>query len=172
MSDPVTIAPVRTSVTVEVSREHAFAVFTERFDAWWPRSHYTGDVPFAEARLEPRQDGRWYEIKPDGTEGEWGTVLVWDPPARLVLAWQLDATFSYRPDFVTEVDVSFTAEGPQRTHVVVEHRNLDRYGERSDEIRRSLGGDGGWPMILRSFADLTTDLLTTDLTAGISRRND
>jgi hypothetical protein len=157
MSDQATVAPVRTSVTVEVSREHAFAVFTDRFDAWWPRSHHIGEVALAEVRLEPREGGRWCEVRADGTECEWGSVLTWDPPARLLLAWQLDASFSYNPDFLTEVEVTFTVEGPHRTHVMLEHRNLDRYGERTDEIRRSIGSDDGWPMILGSFADLTAN---------------
>ena len=161
MTDPATIAPVRTNVTVEVSREHAFAVFTDRFDAWWPRSHHIGEVALAQARIEPRQGGRWYEVRADGSEGEWGTVLVWDPPARLVLAWQLDATFSYRPDFVTEVEVTFTAAGANRTHVVLEHRNLERYGERGDEIRRTFGSAGGWPTILAHFARLTSTPATS-----------
>jgi uncharacterized protein YndB with AHSA1/START domain len=155
MPDQARVAPVRTSVNVEVSCEHAFAVFTERIDAWWPRSHHVGDVPLAEVRLEPREGGRWYEIRVDGTHGDWGTVLTWDPPARLVLGWQLDGSFSFKPNFVTEVEVTFTAEGPHRTHVVLEHRNLERYGDRSDEIRRSIGSDGGWPQILSSFASLT-----------------
>jgi uncharacterized protein YndB with AHSA1/START domain len=157
MSDQATVAPVRTSVTVEVSREHAFAVFTERIDAWWPRSHHIGDVALAEVRLERREGGRWYEIRADGSDGDWGTVLTWDPPARIVLGWQLDASFSYDPDFVTEVEVTFTALGPHRTFVELEHRNLDRYGERTDEIRRSIGSDNGWPMMMAGFASLTTE---------------
>jgi len=160
MSDPVRIAPVRTSVTVDVSREHAFSVFTQRFGAWWPPSHHISEVPLAEVRVEPRAGGRWYEVGTDGTECDWGSVLTWDPPARLVLGWQLDATFRFNPDFVTEVEVTFTADGPNRTQVVLEHRNLERYGERGEEIRRTIGGDEGWPMILASFAGLTTGQAT------------
>jgi hypothetical protein len=161
MTDQPTVAPVRTSVTVDVSREHAFAVFTDRFDAWWPHSHHTGAAAVAAVRMEPREGGRWYEIGTDGSETEWGTVLVWDPPARLVLGWQLDATFRYRPDFVTEVEVTFTAQGPHRTQVVLEHRNLDRYGERAEEIRRTIGGDEGWPAILRNFVQISASIAHT-----------
>jgi predicted enzyme related to lactoylglutathione lyase len=154
MTQPLTVAPVRTSVTVAVSREHAFAVFTERFDTWWPRSHHTGPGELAEVRLEPHEGGRWYEVRSDGSQGEWGRVLAWEPPTRLLLAWQLDATFHYDPGFVTEVEVTFIAQTPHRTEVVLEHRRLEQYGERSREIRESIGSAGGWPEILGSFAQL------------------
>jgi uncharacterized protein YndB with AHSA1/START domain len=157
MSIPASIAPVHTSVTVDVSREHAFTVFTQRFDAWWPRSHHIGDVPLDQVRLEPRAGGRWYEVRTDGSESEWGKVLTWDPPGRLVLAWQLNATFTYDPDFLTEVEVTFTEVGPSRTQVVLEHRNLESYGERSEELRDSLGGRGGWPSLLGEFVSLTRE---------------
>jgi hypothetical protein len=155
MTDPtLTIEPVRTSVTVEVSREHAFAVFTDRFDSWWPRSHHIGDVALAEARMEPQAGGRWYERRVDGTEGEWGTVLVWDPPGRVVLGWELNADFQHDPDLVTEVEVTFTADGPHRTHVLLEHRNLDRYGERGPEMRNTFSSQGGWQGLLETFGRL------------------
>jgi uncharacterized protein YndB with AHSA1/START domain len=69
----------RTSITVEAPIERAFTVFTERFDAWWPRSHHIGTADMAEAMLEPRVGGRWHERGVDGSECEWGRVLAWDP---------------------------------------------------------------------------------------------
>ena len=150
------VEPVRTSVTIEVSREHAFTVFTERFDGWWPRSHHTGPGELAEAVLEPRVGGRWYERTTEGTVCEWGRVLVWEPPARLVLAWQLNAEFQFDPELVTEVEVTFTELGPHRTRVDLEHRDLERYGERTAAMRESFGGDGGWSGLLRGFGTFAT----------------
>jgi hypothetical protein len=34
--------PVRKTVTVRASVDHAFKVYTEGFDTWWPRSHHIG----------------------------------------------------------------------------------------------------------------------------------
>ena len=158
-SDPSPIGQsstsVRTSVTVEVPREHAFAVFTERFDTWWPRSHYNGPGELAEAVLEPRAGGRWYSRGTDGWVGEWGSVLAWEPPARLVLGWQLDADFRYAAELVTEVEVTFTELGPNRTMVELEHRNLDRYGPAASAMRDTFGSDSGWTGMLRTFAEQT-----------------
>jgi uncharacterized protein YndB with AHSA1/START domain len=77
-----------------------------------------------------------------------GYVIACEPPARIVLAWQLTAEFRHDPDFVTEVEVRFVADGESRTHVELEHRNLERHGERRDETARALGGDGGWSQLL------------------------
>ena len=87
MSDPV---GVRKEVIVAAPREHVFDVFTRRFDAWWPRSHHIGTCPTFTAILEPRAGGRWYERGTDGSECEWGHVLEWSPPRRVLLAWNLD----------------------------------------------------------------------------------
>jgi uncharacterized protein YndB with AHSA1/START domain len=154
MSEQTTIAPVRTATTVEAPIDHAFRVFTEGFGTWWPASHHTGDDGFVEAVLEPREGGRWYERRRDGADGEWGSVLAWEPPHRLLLAWQLDADFQYDPDpaRATEVEVRFTAEGPDRTRVELEHRLLERFGDRADAVRSAIGSDGGWPGILAQFA--------------------
>lgn len=143
---------VRRSVTVEVDRERAFAVFTEGMGSWWIRSHHIGAADMETAVIEPRAGGRWYERGVDGTECEWGHVVVWDPPARVVLAWQIDAQWRYDPSLVTEVEVAFTDVGPSRTRVDLVHRHLDRMGDAAAQIRAVFESDGGWSGLLGSFA--------------------
>jgi uncharacterized protein YndB with AHSA1/START domain len=146
------IDPVLREVLVETSQARAFEVFTAGIDRWWPREHHIGKSPLARAVLEPGVGGRWYSICEDGTECDVGKVLVWDPPRRLVLAWQITARWQHDPSFLTEVEVVFTAEGPKRTRVALEHRNLERFGEHAEAIRKSIGADTGWGRILESFA--------------------
>ena len=57
MTVQITPAPVRREVLVKASPEHAFKVFTDGFDRWWPRSHSIGESPLKEARLEPGVGG-------------------------------------------------------------------------------------------------------------------
>ena len=146
------VEPIRATVTVEAPAERAFDVFARRFDAWWPRTHKIGAGDLAEGVLEPWEGGRWYERDTDGSECEWGRVLVFEPPHRLVLAWQISAHWGFDPDLVTEVEVNFIAEGEGRTRVTLEHRDLERYGDAAAEVRASIGSEGGWPGILCTFA--------------------
>jgi uncharacterized protein YndB with AHSA1/START domain len=97
-------------------------------------------------------NGRWYATHEDGSESDTGKVLVWEPPQRLILAWQLNATWQFDPAFVTEVEVTFTPEGPDKTWVELEHRNLERFGEPAKTVRNSIDLPGGWTEILDQFA--------------------
>jgi uncharacterized protein YndB with AHSA1/START domain len=143
---------VRKSVTVDVDRQRAFAVFTEGFDSWWMRSYHIGQAEMDVAIIEPRAGGRWYERGVDGTECDWGRVMAWEPPARVVLAWQIDSRWQYDPSLVTEVEVVFTEEAPGRTRVDLEHRYLDRMGDAAAQMRAVFDSDGGWTALLRGFA--------------------
>jgi len=152
MTEQAAGVSVTKAITVEAPIEHAFSVFTEGFDSWWPRGHHIGEADLAEAVMEAREGGRFYEKSVDGSECEWGRVLAWDPPNRVVLAWQLTAEWQYDPDFLTEVEVRFTADGPGRTQVELEHRNLERYGEDMEKVRAAVGSDDGWGGQLRTYA--------------------
>jgi uncharacterized protein YndB with AHSA1/START domain len=146
---------VRKQIVVEVSQERAFEVFTARFDAWWPRDHHVGKAEIKEARMEPRVEGRWYEIGVDGSECDWGKVLAWEPPMRLVLGWQLNAEWQYDASFMTEVEVRFIALGPARTRVELEHRDLERFGDKLERTRSALDSKDGWSGGLALFAEVT-----------------
>jgi hypothetical protein len=149
----MTIAPVRKEIVVEASQERAFRVFTAEHGAWWPlATHHIGAQAAETAVIEPRVGGRWLERAADGTECQWGRVLVWDPPGRLVLAWQIGADWKHDDALLTEVEVRFVALGPALTRVELEHRLLDRYGAAAEGLRGAFDSEGGWNGILRSFA--------------------
>lgn len=151
-----TATAVRQAITVNAPQERAFTMFTRGFDQWWPRSHKIGEAELSEVVLEDREGGRWFERGVDGSECDWGSVLVWDPPARVVLDWQLSADWAYDPDVHTELEVAFVAEGPDRTRVELEHRGLEVYGDRMEEVRNSIDSSGGWRGILERFAEAVT----------------
>jgi uncharacterized protein YndB with AHSA1/START domain len=147
-----TATAVRHAITVAAPQERAFATFTQGINQWWPRTHKIGPAELAEAIIEDREGGRWYERDVDGSECEWGRVLVWEPPSRVVLAWQISAEWAYDAALETEVEVSFVAEGPSQTRVELEHRGLDAFGERAAEMRDTFNAPGGWGGILAVFA--------------------
>jgi uncharacterized protein YndB with AHSA1/START domain len=148
-----TNASVRKTVTVNTSVEQAFKVFTDGFDSWWPRSHKLVAVDMAAAIIEGRAGGRCYQRGVDGSECDWGKVTVWEPPRRLVVAWQLDAQWQFDPDLshASEVEVTFTPEDGGRTRVVLEHRHFDRHGAQGAQIQAGVGSEGGWGGLLGLF---------------------
>jgi uncharacterized protein YndB with AHSA1/START domain len=148
-----TIAPVRRQVTVEASQQTAFEVFTHGMASWWNPRHHIAEKPYVDLVLEARSGGRWFERDADGAECDWGEVLSWEPPARVVLGWHLDADFAYDKDLVTEVEIRFVAETPDVTRVELEHRDLERFGDRAEKVRDSLDSSGGWQGLLDLFEE-------------------
>jgi len=152
MSTQIRPAPVRKSIFVQASPEHAFEVFTAGIGRWWPKTHKIGSADLDRPIIEPKADGRWYELDVDGSECEIGKVAVWEPPTRLILIWQLTPEFKFDPDLITEVEVLFTAEGAG-TRVDLEHRDLEQMGDKAEAMRETVSGPGGWPALLQLFAD-------------------
>ena len=144
---------VRKVVSVKAPPEVAWKVFTERMGTWWPLAVYKiGKAPAVDAVVEPRVGGRWYERGNDGSTCDWGSVLSWEPPSRLVLSWDITADWHYDANLKTEIEVRFIAEGASATRVELEHRRLDRYGARRDEMREIFDKTGDWGRLLEAFA--------------------
>ena len=143
---------VRKAIVVHAPPVVAWRVFTQKIGTWWPLSAYTiGTAKAVDAVIEPRVGGRWYERGEDGSTCDWGSVLTWEPPTRLVLSWDITADWQYDPSLKTEVEVRFLAEG-EGTRVELEHRRLDRYGPRRDEMRRIFDTEGDWGRLLALFS--------------------
>ena len=148
-----TIPAIQGTVTVNAPIERAFRIFTESFTTWWPADYHIGQADMAEAIIEPREGGRWYERGVDGSECDWGHVLAWQPPHRLVVTWQINGQWRYDPDpeHASEIEVRFTPGGSDQTTVELEHRLLHRLVG-GEAIRDSISGGGGWSAVLAQFA--------------------
>jgi uncharacterized protein YndB with AHSA1/START domain len=85
-------------------------------------------------------------------------VLVYEPPTRVVFSWDIGPTWQVEtePDNTSEVEVTFTAEGLERTRVELEHRHLDRHGPGWESVSEGVGADAGWPLYLDRYAALFT----------------
>jgi uncharacterized protein YciI/uncharacterized protein YndB with AHSA1/START domain len=150
------IAPVRHQIVVNADAERAFRVFTDGFGTWWPKTHTISPVPVERAIIEPQAGGRCYDLATDGSECDWGRVLAWEPPARLVLAWQVDGTWSYEPDVenASRVTITFTPLG-DRTQVTLVHDEFERHRGAGRELAD--GVRDGWGGALRAFAAAAED---------------
>lgn len=152
---------VRKAIHVNAPQDVAWRVFTEQLGAWWPLAQYKiGNVNAVDAVIEPRVGGRWYERGEDGSTCEWGSVLAWEPPSRLLLSWDINADWQYDPALKTELEIRFIAKGKRVTRVELEHRNLGRYGARRDEMREIFDKSGDWGRLLALFARLAEGAAT------------
>lgn len=148
-----TVAPVLKSITVRASAERAFKVFTDGFDTWWPRGHHIGSSPMKRAVIEPFVGGRCYSEQMDGTDCPWGQILVWDPPRRFVMAWQITPEWKYQPNLneSSEVEVRFTPLPDGTTRVDLEHRHFERHGAGGDAMRTGVDSPNGWGSLMELF---------------------
>jgi hypothetical protein len=139
---------VRSSVTVKLPRDEAFALFTERIGTWWPLTRHS--VYGAEAvgvTLEPRVGGRLYESAPDGRTSDWGRVTVWQPVDRVAVTWHP----GYGEELATLVDVSFS-DGPDGgTQVNLLHTGWEVHGAEAKEAAATY--QSGWSGVLELFAE-------------------
>ncbi len=151
--DPPAVPVLSATITVGTPIDRAFDFFTENFGSWWPRYYHIGQSEMVDAVIEPRAGGRWYERGVDGSECDWGRVLAWEPPHRLVVTWQINGEWSFDPDpdHASEIEVRFIDDGPGQTVVELEHRLLERLSG-GQAIHDGISGGGGWIAILELYA--------------------
>ena len=154
------MTPTQTAVHLEIvvaaPLDRAFAVFTERFGDIKPPEHNLLTAPIAETVLEPRVGGHIVDRAVDGSECRWARILAYDPPNRIVFSWDISPRWQLETDadLTSEVEVRFVADGPERTLVELEHRNLDRHGTGWESVSEGVEGDQGWPLYLARYAAL------------------
>jgi uncharacterized protein YndB with AHSA1/START domain len=152
MSTDTRATSVTATTIVEVPIEQAFSIFTEGIGSWWNPDHHIIEAPLSHMVFEPFVGGNVYDVGTDGSECRWSRVLVYDPPRRVVFSWDINAQWTIETDTAkcSEVEVTFAADGPEMTRVVLEHRHLDRHGEAlRDQIE---GMRSGWQGGLDLFA--------------------
>jgi uncharacterized protein YndB with AHSA1/START domain len=138
------IPPVIKTVTVECTPDEAFRYFTADFNKWWPVATHSVIAYTSERKQKPtsavfeqRRGGRIFERGDSGEEHIWGTVLVWEPPSRVV--------FSFHPgrddQNAQSVEVRFSAVA-KGTEVVLSHTGWELLGENAEKERE--GYNRGW----------------------------
>jgi uncharacterized protein YndB with AHSA1/START domain len=150
---------IRHVLTVSRPPGAAFSLFTEQLGRWWPREYTWSQDVLDEIGIEPRAEGMCYELGPHGFRCDWGRVLLWQPPHRIVFSWQISPRREPVPDpaRVSVVEVRFEARTEGGTEVILEHREFERHGAGAEDYRAAMASPQGWPHILRRFAAAATD---------------
>jgi uncharacterized protein YndB with AHSA1/START domain len=142
------IPAVEKTVTVSLAPAAAFERFTRQITSWWPLAKFSiGNNPAATVAFEPLAiGGRLVEHWPTGEAHVWGTITVFEPPARLSFTWHVGKS----EDTAQLIEVFFSPEGTGSTSVRLVHTGWERLGEAAQETRDSY--DRGWIFVLDCFA--------------------
>lgn len=137
------------TVIVNLPLGAAFRLFTAEINRWWPLELHSvfGDDAVS-CSMDCKIGGRIIEQHKDGRETEWGTILTWEPPNRLV--------FSMYPgrsaDTATEVEVAFETYPMGGTRVTLTHRGWENYG--GWKLRENY--NTGWDTVLGKYTQAAT----------------
>ena len=136
------VSPVEKSVRVSLTQAEAFRLFTEGIDSWWPLATHSVLGARAEGcTFQLHAGGSIYETGAGGRQVLWGTVVVCEPPRRLVFSWHPGR----EAQNAQEVEVLFEADG-NGTRVALQHRGWERLGDQAEFNRRRY--DTGWDAVL------------------------
>jgi uncharacterized protein YndB with AHSA1/START domain len=145
------IEPLHKQLKVGLSAEQSFRLFTEGIHKWWPLpTHSVGEEQAQSCYFEGWVGGRIMEVLKDGSESEWGKVLVWQPYELVKFQWYPGRA----PDTAQEVTVSFS-EIEGGTLVDLLHVGWETLGERAQSTRT--GYDSGWDFVLAKYVVRATE---------------
>ena len=160
----MTIEPIVKQVRVKAPPPVAFDLFTRRMGAWWPKGGTLSKTPHEDIVIEPREGGRWFERDAAGAETQWGQVIAWAPPARVLLSWHIDCGWGFNPDLLTEVELTFAPSGEGGTMVTLTHRRLDAFGAAAADHAERLRG--GWATRVQDYADYVAHHAAAEIAHG------
>lgn len=131
-------------IPLKCSKEHAFKVFTEMTDLWWPRGHRRTEG--AKLVMTTQEDGRLFERAPDGSEWTIGRIQTIEPPNSLTFDW-----FPGSPNAPTRVEVTFSGDH-ETSEISIVHTALsaDAMAVWPDKI---VIFARGWDTVLPGFQD-------------------
>jgi len=141
----VKIEPVRKQLKIGLSLERAFRLFTEGIGQWWPMpTHSVGEEQAETCFFEGWVGGRIVEVLKDGSQSEWGKVLVWEPFNKVSFHWYPGRA----PDTAQEVTVTFS-EIPGGSLVELVHTGWETLGDRALKTRDDYVT--GWDFVLSKY---------------------
>ena len=137
--------PINKSLTVPLSPQDAFTLFTDDMDTWWPKASHSVKGAASKVRFPDHKGGDIIETGEDGSENVWGSLIAYDPGSHLAFSWHPGRG----PDEATVVTVSFT-ETADGTRCDLTHGGFEVLGDTADAVSTSYLH--GWDMVLGCFA--------------------
>ncbi|HEY2067937.1 MAG TPA: SRPBCC family protein [Rhizomicrobium sp.] len=146
---------VRCRVNVAIPRARAFESFRHDIFHWWPQDETWSGESIEDIFFEGRKGGVLWERGPEGYRIDMARVLRWMPPEWIVLRWHVgpNRTPEPNPARASEVEIRFFDDGTGGTRIELEHRHFSRHGDGAEKYRARMGGEKGWPRILKNYAE-------------------
>jgi len=143
---------VRIELALPVAPRASFDHFVSAFGEWYPAHYSWSGDELVWIGFEPRSGGACYELGPEGFRCDWGRVLVWEPPHRLVLSWQIGMNREPVPDFrkASELEFRWSGEG-DGSRLFFTHHDFAKHGEGWEAYRAAMASEAGWPLILDGY---------------------
>jgi len=145
----MTTDPIVKTITVPLTPDAAFDLFTARIGEWWPldrKSVSAGQgARSQDLVLEPRVGGAFLELGHDGTEHRWGTVEEWVQGQAFTTTWHPGRM----SDSQTRVRVTFAPDGAG-TLVTLIHSGWEALSAEQAAMREPY--IDGWGEVLNLFA--------------------
>lgn len=136
--------PLTHDVILKCSVTHAFETFTQRVDLWWPKGHRKLDA--STLHHDTHTGGLLVERAANGEVFVIADIVACDPPHHITLSWH--------PGKITEPTltvVTFSASGPQETHVRVVHSEGNADLRETWALRAALFNKG-WTAVLNAIS--------------------
>ncbi len=136
---------------LDVPPAKAFEAFVDRFGRWWPRERTWAGDRLTGIVIEPRYGGSVYETDQGGERTTFGTVLAFDRPKHIVLAWQIRPDRSPEPNeaAASRLDVRFVGDTEGKTDLLIVHRDFPRYGEGWEAYKAEMAK--AWPALIDAY---------------------
>jgi uncharacterized protein YndB with AHSA1/START domain len=128
--------------------ERVFDEFVNARGGWWPYDH-SRDV-LLRVGYDPRVDGDWFDVLPDGARRKRGKVLAWDPPHRLIVSWPL--TFGKPAGEAvgySRLEVTFTRHTEGEVRVGLHHWDMHNTTDRTAVLK--MFSPYGWDHVVNGF---------------------
>lgn len=149
-SDPSAQDAVTHRVDVAMPPPQAFDLFVRGTARWWPfKGHSCGGNDAADVHFEEHVVGAVTEITRQGDRHHWGTLLIWQPPHRLVMTWHPGQDAARATRLELRFEASLTG--------CVLHLCHDGWAARGVDAEEVRGGyQQGWAVVLQRWAAQTS----------------
>lgn len=137
--------PINKTLTVPLTPDEAFTLFTDDMDTWWPTASHSVTGAKAKITFPTHKNGDIVETGEDGETAVWGTLIAYDPGVFLSFTWHPGRPASE----ATVVTVEFIAT-EAGTQVNLTHGGFAILGDTADAVSTSYLT--GWDMVLGCYA--------------------